>query len=229
MKTTIHNRRALSIMVATVIGALIMSAVDGLWQPPYILKSAVKILLFLGIPLVLWCRSHDFKSTIKALLLPRKKPLLLALSLGTGVYIVILLAYIGFQQFYDINELVRHTTSQNGVAAENFVAVSLYISFINSFLEELFFRGFAFLTLKKEISSRAACVFSAIWFAIYHLGMIATGKDLLICVLSLIGLFAAGVVLNLLDEKIGSVLPSWLVHMFANFAINTIGFYILNT
>lgn len=37
-------------------------------------------------------------------------------------------------------------------------------------------------------------------------------------------LFAGGIIFNYLNEKSETLYPSWLVHMFANFAINTIGF-----
>jgi CAAX amino terminal protease family. len=38
------------------------------------------------------------------------------------------------------------------------------------------------------------------------------------------GLFFAGLVFNWLNEKAETIYASWMVHMFANFAINTIGY-----
>ena len=38
------------------------------------------------------------------------------------------------------------------------------------------------------------------------------------------GLFAGGLIFNCLNEKSSTLYPSWLVHMFANFGINTVGF-----
>ena len=43
-------------------------------------------------------------------------------------------------------------------------------------------------------------------------------------ILAIIGLFVGGCLFNLIDDKSKSIYPSWFVHMFANFAINTIGF-----
>jgi hypothetical protein len=45
--------------------------------------------------------------------------------------------------------------------------------------------------------------------------------------LVLVGLAAGGAIFNYLNEKHESVYTSWFVHMFANFAINTIGFILL--
>ena len=45
-----------------------------------------------------------------------------------------------------------------------------------------------------------------------------------IFVLALVGLMLAGIIFNFLDEKSESIYTSWVVHMFANFGINTVGF-----
>ena len=49
-----------------------------------------------------------------------------------------------------------------------------------------------------------------------------------VVILVLIGLFAGGLIFNWFDEKFGNIYMSWLVHMFANFATNTIGFILFN-
>ena len=36
--------------------------------------------------------------------------------------------------------------------------------------------------------------------------------------------FAGGCIFNFLNEKCGNIYPSWLVHLCANLAINTVGF-----
>ena len=40
----------------------------------------------------------------------------------------------------------------------------------------------------------------------------------------LAGLFVGGCIFNYLNEKSESIYTSWITHMFANFAINTVGF-----
>ena len=49
-------------------------------------------------------------------------------------------------------------------------------------------------------------------------------KKVNIFAIILIGLFAGGLIFNYLNEKSETIYSSWLVHMFANFAINTVGF-----
>lgn len=49
------------------------------------------------------------------------------------------------------------------------------------------------------------------------------GRNLMLATL----LPAGGLIFNWLNEKLGCIYGSWLTHMFANFAINTIGFLLL--
>jgi membrane protease YdiL (CAAX protease family) len=115
-------------------------------------------------------------------------------------------------------------TENIGVTGKNFLFVSLYISFVNSLLEEFFFRGFAFLTLQRSVGKKFAYVFSAASFALYHIAMMIGWFSIGLFLLVMAGLFIGGLLLNYLNAKSQTVYPSWLVHMFANFAINTIGF-----
>lgn len=213
------------ILISVLLCAIAMSLVDGVIQPGYAVKSAIKVVLFLLVPIgyFLWTGSAK---QLKALFVPKRRDFLIALAVGVGVYVLILGGYFLINSIYDITELVLDLTGQSGVSAENFLWVSLYISFVNSLLEEFMFRGFAFLSLKRHTSRRFAYLFSALVFAGYHFGMISGNANPAVWALTLLGLTAAGVVLNFLNEKSGSILNTWLVHMFANFAINTVGFII---
>ena len=107
--------------------------------------------------------------------------------------------------------------------ADNFIFVAGYISFENSFLEEFFFRGYAFILLKQKTNRIFAYAFSSGLFAFYHVGMTFGWFQGFVYVLALLGLFFGGCIFNFLNEKCKNIYLSWLVHMFANFAINTVG------
>ena len=120
--------------------------------------------------------------------------------------------------------IAENLTSGAGVNSQNFVWVALYISFVNSLLEEFFFRGFACMALRAQGYGKFAFIFSSAAFAFYHMGMTAGWFQIGIRLLAMLGLFAGGCIFNLFDIKSKSLYPSWVIHMFANFAINTIGF-----
>lgn len=214
--------KKLRIPILVIIACVVMGIVDAVIQPGYIVKSAIKLVMFLLIPVVFSVVCKD--NSIKKLFKPDKKGFILALALGVGVYVVVLGAYLIFRNVFDFSALTKSLNETTGVNASNFLWVSLYISFVNSLLEEFFFRGFAFLTLKEVAARRFAYIFSSLTFAIYHIAMMIGWFGLPVVLISLLGLFVGGLIFNRFDEKSGNIYLSWLVHMFANFATNTIGF-----
>ena len=216
------KRRNLILMGFVIAACIGMGLVDAVIQPGYAAKSAVKVVLFVCLPVIYAkiCGEHG----MKAIVTPTRGGLIPALIAGAAVYGVVLGAYFIFRNVFDFSGLTSSLTSTTGVSKQNFLYVALYISFVNSLLEEYFFRGFAFLTLKRHAGRRMAGCFSAAMFALYHIAMMIGWFDWTVVLLAVAGLFAGGLIFNRLDEKFGNIYMSWLVHMFANFATNTIGF-----
>lgn len=224
IKTLFKDKSKLYVICSILFSTLVMCLVDGVLSPPYFYKSAIKIVLFLIIPFAYFLLFKEKAEHLKNLFKPRKRNLILSLLLGVGVFTVILLSYFLLGGYIDLSGIKDSLTSGEGVTAQNFVYVAIYISFVNSLLEEFFFRGYAFLVLKKECGRVFAYVFSSLAFAIYHVGMTSGWFNILIYLLSMLGLAVGGCIFNFLNEKCENIYPSWLVHMCANFAINTIGF-----
>ena len=218
------KKTAIWVVLSVLLCAALMSFVDGVVRPHYAVKSAVKVVVFLLIPLVYVLFDRAQMPRVKALFVPKRKEFVGALALGGAVYAVILGGYFLLRGVIDFSGIAGQLTQSAGVSAENFVFVALYISFANSLLEEFFFRGYAFLTLKHLTSRPFAYCFSSALFALYHMGMTAGWFSPLVWLIAMVGLFVGGCIFNLLNEKSGTIYPSWLVHMCANFAINTVGF-----
>lgn len=219
------KQKRLYVIASTVLCALAMAFVDGVIQPPYALKSFLKVLLFLIVPLGYFSLFRAWDS-LKALFLLKKRELLVALALGIGAFVVITGGYMLISKFFSLEEAIWQMTAEGGVNPGNFLYVSFYIALVNSMLEEFFFRGYAFLNLKSLTSRPFAYFFSAVLFAIYHLGMVSGNGNVLIWGGALILLTASGLILNALNERSGSILTSWLLHMCANLGINAVGFYV---
>ncbi len=218
------KKKAIVIVAAVILLTLAMSIVDGVIAPPYFIKSLIKVALFLGVPMLYFAVFRQEAEELKKLFIPHKKDLLLSLSLGAGVFVVVLSTYFLCRGFIDFAGIQESLTSGIGVNADNFVYVAIYISVANSLLEEFFFRGFAFILLKKETNRVFAYLFSAAMFAGYHVGMTSGWFGAGIFALMMFGLFAGGCIFSFLNEKCGNIYPSWLVHLCANLAINTVGF-----
>lgn len=220
MKTNI-KRIVLMVAIITIF-CVIMAIIDGIFKADYFIKSIIKLVLFLILPVLYTFLDKDVK--IKELFIPDKKGIKLAIILCVLVYGIILGGYLLLKDIFDFTAITDALTNNIGVTGQNFIFVSLYISFVNSLLEEFFFRGFAFITLKRLSGRKFAYFFSAFVFSIYHVAMMIGWFSPFLFIIVMTGLFGGGLIFNYLNEKSGTVYPSWFVHMFANFAINTVGF-----
>jgi membrane protease YdiL (CAAX protease family) len=216
------KKRTVIILLIVAVCCGIMGIVDGIIHPAYSVKSLIKAALFLGCPF-LYAR-FDREASPAPLFRPKPKGLLWALLLGICTYSVIVAAYFALRNVLDFSGITASLTAKAGVTENNFVRVALYISFANSLLEEIFFRGFAFFALKTAASRRLSYFFSSLAFSGYHVAMMPGWFSPGILALVLAGLFTGALVLNFLNERSQSIYPSLMLHMFANFGINTIGF-----
>ena len=217
-------KRSISIMISVLIFSLAITLIDAFVQPNYFIKIPIKIIFFLALPMMFFVKHKEEFEEFKKLFVFKKSGIIKALILGVGVYAVILLGFLFTRNIIDYSNVTSSLTEGMGITAENFIYVSLYISLMNSFLEEFFFRGYGFITLKKYISRRTAYIFSSSIFAVYHVGMLIGMFHFGPLVILLLGLIVGGCIFNYLNELNDNIYPSWFVHMFANFAINTVGF-----
>lgn len=221
-----QNRTVLNIIVVLMIACLLMAWVDAVLRPGYLMKSIIKLAVFLGLPWLIYYRQSPGKLRN---LFRWKKSSLYAVFLGACVYGLILGGYFVVARWFDFSQVAGALEKDLGVNAKNFMIVALYISFVNSLLEEFFFRGFGFLTLKQESRNvgRWFSFLSAACFSLYHVAMMAGWFRWDLLTLLIIGLFAAGLLFNWINTRTGTLWYSWLLHMSANFAINTVGFILL--
>lgn len=218
MKSKMRN----TIILFVIIACAIMGYVDAILQPGYVIKSIIKIGVFVFLPFCYSMLNKNYK--IKDVLLGKTKNLKAAIAVGIGIYCIVVGAYLLFKDVFDFSSLTSSLNETTGVNGDNFIFVAVYISVVNSFLEEYFFRGFAFLSLKKVASRRFAYLFSSLMFALYHVAMMIGWYDVVVIGLCVVGLMIGGCIFNYFDEKEDTVYISWLIHMFANLATNTIGF-----
>lgn len=218
------NKRREVIVITTLIVfcCLVMAIVDGIIRPDYAIKSVIKIVLFLLAPVLY--SMYDKNLQLKSVLKFKKKDIKLTVGLAVAVYVVVLAAYFVTKNIFDFSGVTKSLESNIGVTGDRFIWVALYISFINSFLEEFFFRGFAFLTIRRLTRRRFAYVFSALMFTLYHIAMMGGWFSIWVYIIIMVGLFIGGLIFDYLNERNETIYSSWMVHMFANFAINTVGF-----
>ena len=215
-----NSRTAYGIMGLVLVCCAAMAFVETVVEPAYAVKSAAKAVVFLLVPLV-------FSKLVKIRLFDpsfalNKKSLVKLLALGALIYAVIFGGYGLTSNIFDYASLVQSLSADQNVEPASFVWVALYISFGNSFLEEFLFRHVSFLQLSKYTARKTAYLFSSILFAIYHIAMIGASFPLPLLILALIGLTVGGLIFDCVDERGQTIYNSWIIHMFADFAIMTI-------
>lgn len=194
------KRSAVCVILTAIVCCAIMAAVDGIIQPNYWTKSAIKILLFLGVPLVLSLLNKGL--AFRELFRFRRRGFLVSLALGVGVYVLILGGYFLVSRIFDFSAIVGSLSRNAGVTKGNFLLISLYISFVNSLLEEFFFRGFIFTNLGRTISRPFAHIFSSLIFSLYHVAMMLGWFSPLLFALILAGLVVGGLAVSVKPSSI---------------------------
>lgn len=218
------SKKFWAVVAVSLLCCVAMLYVDGIWQPGYVIKSLIKISLFLAAPILLSLCFEDIK--LWGLFKPSKKGIGVAFLCGVGIYIIIMAAYLIVSRFADFTQIAEKLTASTGVSRANFIYVSLYISFVNSLLEEFFFRGFVYYSL-RDSDPKFAAIFSCLSFSAYHTAMMAGWFPLWVFLLALLGLAIGGGIFIWLNRRQENIYTSWLTHMFCNFAINTVGFMLL--
>lgn len=219
-KATGNLPAALPYMIALAACCIAMSAIELIITPTYFVKAAIKLALFVIIPISLIVVRKE--TSMLRFFKPNRKTLLPMLAFGVLMYAFIIGAYFLLGKYFDLSGITS-SLDEIGVTKNNFVFVALYIALCNSFLEEFIFRGFGFIGLIDKVGEKWACIFSAICFALYHITMMIGWYSIWLTALIIFALFVGGVILNFLDRKCRTIYPAWIVHIFANLAINTIG------
>ena len=217
------NKNSSFIVLSVFLFSLFVCLLDAVLHPSYFFKIFIKAFLFAAIPSVYFMFFKKERRNFGTMFTAKPVTFRNILLLCSGIYCIILGGYLLTASIIDYSNVTKSLATGMGIRSDNFLRVALYISLINSFLEELFFRGFGFITLKKHMDRRHSHLISAALFAFYHVGMLWEMFSPPVLALLLAGLMVGGWIFNCLNEHSGSIYPSWLVHMSANLAINTVG------
>ena len=223
------TKKAWLIATLSIAACILHAAV--LYSPfnAYAYSSAFKVLLFLLFPFIYVkiSRSGTFKGLLQEFSVKNanKQNLQRTCLLGLGVFTFIVVMFMLLRPFID-DAMVAEALAANSITRRNAFFVFIYIVLINAGLEQLFFRGFVFLSLYRMGFKVFAHVFSAALFSVYHIPILFHAVSPGILALCTLGLVAAGLIFNWLALWCKSLSGSLIVHVSANLALNLmIGVY----
>lgn len=212
------NKNILLLTVFAVLACGIHALVLNTEFTHYAFTSALKVIIFLAFPLIYFKVSKDgkFKDIFTK---ADKKNIKLPFILG-GIVIAFIVGGFLVLSPYMKQEMIVGAFAKNGITRDNFPLVFIYVVLINAALEEIFFRGFVFMSLYRASYKPYAYVFSSLLFALYHVAILNGALSPALFIFCIFGLFVAGFIFNLLTVKCKSILGSLIVHISANLAIN---------
>lgn len=211
------------IIISSAIACIIMYCIEQHLGASYINKTISKLCIFTLLPYT-YMKIVKKQNIVESLNLKTFSfhRIKVGIILGFCSFTIVLIGYMIFSKYIDIENILQELNKIN-VSRNNFIYVGLYIIFINSFLEEFFFRGFVFLNIYEEEHKLLGYIYSAFLFAIYHMAMIKTWFNPYLIGVSLISLMVVSIVFNYLNTISKNFINSWIVHMMADSAIILIG------
>lgn len=216
------------IILSSILCATILFTVEQILMVDYLTKTVSKVILFTICPLILI--KGLMKTTLREGLnieLVDRKTLGLGIALGAFAVAILFGTFMFLRRYIDMPAIALDLSSKSKVTACNYLFVGGYLTIVNSFLEEFFFRGYIFINIYKCGFKKLAYIFSSALFALYHIGIFKSWFNMELIILCLLGLFITGAVLSYVDTKSHNFLNSWVTHIMANITIVFIGYKFL--
>lgn len=207
-------------VLATIASIAILIWIEQVLEVAYILKTMAKAILFLLIPFLLF-RKNGFP--FFRLRQTDRKSMNIAIVSGIAIMGMIVATFIILKPFIDIDALLDDLADA-GVTSIVFPFVGFYILFGNSLLEEFFFRGLLPSFLDRPL---LRLLLPSFFFAIYHIAIFLPWFSTPILLLAVVGLWIGGIIFQLVNERSGTILPSWIIHMFADVGVLIVGVYMI--
>lgn len=217
----INKSKIAFIIISSLLVCSAIASLDLIFHLSYVPKSAIKILLF-TLPVFLYKLIFKNSYIAQQVKNPEKKNLKISALIAVGVSLVIIAAYFIFKDYISAENIRDNLAKRENIDASNFLYVALHIAFVNSLLEEIFFRAFIFYYLNKLNLRIFAYMYSSLLFSLYHVTTIAAWFDWWLNFIIIVALFVVGLIFDYFCEKANSFLAPWFLHIVANLSINGI-------
>jgi membrane protease YdiL (CAAX protease family) len=221
------SRRSAAIALAIVIPAPSIGALVSFWIAPGTIGIAVYALCkaVLYLTPAIWSRWVDGERWKVSGFGKNGWGIGIGVGVAVGVLVVLTRWLLG-DRAIDMNTF-HGVLNENGLSTPaKFVVAALWLSFVNSLLEEYVFRWF--ITSRFEaITPRWATWLSASAFTLHHVIVLAKYLPVPTTVLASIGIFVGGLIWSWLYRRSGCIWPSWASHVLVDLAIMGVGYVAL--
>lgn len=210
------------IILFTVFFITSLYLVDQVFEIAYIFKVLIKLTFII---LSAFLGKYFFNINFSFLKFKTLKRYKLGIYISIFTFFIIFLGFIIVRNFMDFETLKYEFIHKYHLDGLAFFIASFYLIFINSFIEEYFFRGFIYKNIEKKTFANA---FSSISFSIYHLPNFQNWfNNPIFLLFPLIGLIIGGLLFNYLVSESDDIYNSYIPHMFADMSLVIIGYFLI--
>ncbi|MDX1342264.1 MAG: CPBP family intramembrane glutamic endopeptidase [Reinekea sp.] len=165
---------------------------------------------------------------------PIERPTIHSKGLIPGVLSGLILGLIIFSAYWfiarpymDFSALRAFTTQVGITSVSIYLGLVLYLTVVNSLIEEYVFRWFMIEQLTVWLSPIAAIMASAIIFTVHHTVVLSAYIPWYFNLLASVGVLTGGVLWSFLYQRYGQIWPSYLSHIGADVGVFLIGYHAL--
>ena len=164
---------------------------------------------------------------------PRKGGFAVGAGLGLVISGIIIASYWAFARNLIDPQMVQDAIAPNRLGEPaRYLGLAVYLTLINSLLEEYVWRWFVFKKFEELFGSskwagRIAVFGSALGFTIHHIIALRGQFDWTITVLGSSGVFIGGLVWSWLYLRYRSIWPAFLSHAIVDIAVFMVGWWII--
>jgi membrane protease YdiL (CAAX protease family) len=193
-----------------------------------LLYASGKVIQF-GLP-VLWVALVDFASFRSWKLTWRGFVFGIVLGVLVALFAVVMYLYLlnQTQVFSGVGDRIRSKLGEFGLTTPlGYAALATFLSIVNSFLEEYYWRWFVFGRLRKYMPLAAAIAVSSLGFMAHHVIVLSVyfpGRFVAAVVPFSLAIALGGAVWAWLYHRTGSILAPWVSHLIVDLAVMTIGY-----
>lgn len=153
----------------------------------------------------------------------------IATVLGLAIAAVIWITWINVRDTGIDLTALREVAEKNGFdTVPTFIAIGIYVCFVNALLEEYAFRWFIVTRCRRLMPAAPALVLAGLVFTSHHVVLLAAyGIAPHLVILSSTGVFIGGLAWSWCYHRFGSVWPGYVSHFFVDVVILVIGWEII--
>lgn len=159
---------------------------------------------------------------------PRKGGFGVGAGLGLAIGAVIFVGWWLVGRHVVEPSMVRDAAVANGIGTPGmYIAFVLYLTFVNSLLEEYVWRWFVFRQSEKLVGGPAAVVCSAAFFTIHHVLALKAQMGWTPTIVGSAGVFIGGAAWSWCYLRFRSVWPGYVSHLIVDAAVFVLGWWLI--